>query len=105
MSNVYEELRNRDRFDDLVAKAYRDLGVTKAQSKEIDFILKELSWNLLTSDGITEEDKFDGYTVAEYMKGAMAVGLAIRQLVIDDVEVRLKPDIELTEDELVEDVN
>lgn len=105
MSNVYEELRNRDRFDDLVGKAYRDLGVTKAQSKEIDFILKELSWNLLTSDGITEEDKFDGYTVAEYMKGAMAVGLAIRQLVIDDVEVRLKPDMELTEDELVEDVN
>lgn len=105
MSNVYEELRNRDRFDDLVAKAYRDLDVTKAQSKEIDFILKELSWNLLTSDGITEEDKFDGYTVAEYMKGAMAVGLAIRQLVIDDVEVKIKPDMELTEDELVEDVN
>ena len=105
MSNVYEELRNRDRFDDLVAKAYRDLDVTKAQSKEIDFILKELSWNLLTSDGITEEDKFDGYTVAEYMKGAMAVGLAIRQLVIDDVEVKIKPDMELTEDELVEEVN
>ena len=105
MSNIYEELRNRDRFDDLVAKAYRDLDVTKAQSKEIDFILKELSWNLLTSDGITEEDKFDGYTVAEYMKGAMVVGLAIRQLVIDDVEVKLKPDMELTDDELVEDVN
>lgn len=103
MSNVYEELRNRDQFDDLVAKAYRDLDVTKAQSKEIDFILKELSWNLLTSDGITEEDKFDGYTVAEYMKGAMAVGLAIRQLVIDDVEVKLKPDMELSEDKIVEE--
>ncbi len=101
--SVFEELRNRDRFDDLVAKAYRDLDVTKAQSKEIDFILKELSWNLLTSDGITEEDKFDGYTVAEYMKGAMAVGLAIRQFVIDDVKVKLKPDMELTEEEIVEE--
>ena len=37
------------------------------------------------------------------MKGAMAVGLAIRQFVIDDVKVKLKPDMELTEEEIVEE--
>lgn len=105
MSNeVYKELRNVSNFDDCIVKAYRDLDVNKAQSKEINFIVKELTRSLMNRDGIGDDDKFDGYTMAQYMMGAMVVGMASKDSIMDAIsDIKDKVDIELSADEIVEE--
>lgn len=105
MSNeVYKELRNVFNFDDCVVGAYRDLDVNKAQSKEINFIVKELTRSLMNRDGIGDDDRFDGYTLAQYMMGAMVVGMASKDSIMDAIsDIKDKVDMELSEDEIVEE--
>ncbi len=109
MSNgIYNELmKHTPDFDECVVKAYKDLEVNKAQSKEIDFIVKELSKLLLWRDNVQDDDKFDGYTVAEYMKGAMVVALASKDSIMDAVASIKDKDEEdkLDVEEVIEDVN
>lgn len=108
MSNeLYKELRNVSDFDETIVKAYRDLGVNKAQSKEIHFIVKELTRSLMNRDGIGDDDKFDGYTLGQYMLGAMLVGMATKDSIMDAISDIKDTDVdyELSEDEIVEDVN
>lgn len=105
MSNeVYKELRYVSKFDDCIVKAYRDLDVNKAQSKEINFIVKELTRSLMNRDGIGYDDNFDGYTLAQYMMGAMVVGMASKDSIMDAIsDIKDKVDMELSEDEIVEE--
>lgn len=105
MSNeVYKELRYVSNFDDCIAKAYLDLDVNNAQSKEVHFIVKELTRSLMNRDGIGDDDKFDGYTLAQYMMGAMVVGMASKDSIMDAIsDIKDKVDMELSEDEIVEE--
>ena len=105
MSNeVYRELRYVSKFDDCIAKAYLDLDVNNAQSKEIHFIVKELTRSLMNRDGIGDDDKFDGYTLAQYMMGAMVVGKESKDSIMDAIsDIKDKVDMELSEDEIVEE--
>lgn len=105
MSNeLYKELRNESNFDECIVKAYRDLGVNKAQSKEIGFIVKELTRSLMNRDGIGDDDRFDGYTMAQYMIGAMLTGMAAKDSILEAVsDYKDDVDIELSEDEIVEE--
>lgn len=105
MSNeVYKELRNIFSFDDCVVGAYRDLDVNNAQSKEINCIVKELTRSLMNRDGLSDDDRFDGYALAQYMIGAMVVGMASKDSIMDAIsDIKDKVDMELSEDEIVEE--
>ena len=105
MSNeLYKELRKESNIDECIVKAYRDLGVNKAQSKEISFIVKELTRSLMNRDGIGDDDRFDGYTMGQYMIGAMLKGMAAKDSIIEAVsDYKDEVDMELSEDEIVEE--
>ena len=53
---------------------------------------------------IGDDDKFDGYTLAQYMMGAMVVGMASKDSIMDAIsDIKDKVDMELSEDEIVEE--
>jgi hypothetical protein len=53
---------------------------------------------------IGDDDNFDGYTLAQYMMGAMVVGMASKDSIMDAIsDIEDKVDMELSEDEIVEE--
>lgn len=53
---------------------------------------------------IGDDDKFDGYTLAQYMMGAMVVGMVSKDSIMDAIsDIKDKVDMELSEDEIVEE--
>lgn len=54
---------------------------------------------------IGDDDRFDGYTMAQYMMGAMVVGMASKDSIMDAIsDIKDKVDMELSKDELVEEI-
>ena len=55
-------------------------------------------------NGLWGDDRFDGYTLAQYMMGAMVVGMASKDSIMDAIsDIEDKVDMELSEDEIVEE--
>ena len=105
--SVFKDLRNIRSFDDYVKDAQQELKVSKEESKQIYIIAKTLVNKLINSEGyISEEGSVDIYALGEYMTGALIVGMASKNEIIEDAVVFCsKYDGELSEDEIIEDVN
>ena len=105
--SVFKTLKNTKEFDDYVKDAQQELKVSEEECKQIVILAKSLVNNLLNSEGyISEEGNIDLYAVSEYMTGALIVGMASKDEIIEDAVVFCsKSDGVLSEDEIVEDVN
>lgn len=103
--SVFEELKNKKDFNDYVAEAQKELELSKAATKDVYFIAKDLVRGLLNADDFMNGEKVDRFGLAEYMTGAVVVALASKDKILEEAEIKSKKFNMDVVDEIVEDVN
>ena len=97
--SVFKELKNKKNFDDYVAEAYKELGVSQSETKQVYYIVRNLVCKLLNSDDFMDGDVVDRFDLAQYMSGAIVVALASKDNIMEEASIKGKKfNIDVVED-------
>lgn len=106
MSKVFEELTNTRTFDDYIVMAQNELEVSNEESKQVYIVAKHLVKKLINNEGYMGDDRIDLYSLCDYMLGAMLIGMASKDDIVEDAKEFVKKYNEvITKVEVIEEEN